>query len=72
MKEKVETPETIARTNRQRLAAEEGAKTMAQIERDGVAIRKNMDRLRVQREASATLEPAIERPKQPKKRSSQE
>lgn len=46
MKEKVETPEKIARTNRQRLAAEEGAKTMAQIERDGVAIRKNMERLR--------------------------
>ncbi len=75
MKDKVETPEKIARTNRQRLAAEEGAKAMAQIERDGVAIRKNMERLRalrLQREASAALEPAIEAPKKLKKRSSQE
>jgi hypothetical protein len=74
MKDKVETPEKIARTNRQRLAAEEGAKAMEQVERDGVAIRKNMERLRalrLQREASAALEPAIEVPKKPKKRSSQ-
>ena len=74
MKDKVETPEKIARTNRQRLATEEGAKVVEQIERDGVAIRKNMERLpelRLQREASAALEPVIEAPKKPKKRSSQ-
>ena len=74
MKDKVETPEKIARTNRQRLAAEEGVKAMAQIERDGVAIRKNMERLRelrLQREVSAAIEPAIEALKKPKKRSAQ-
>jgi hypothetical protein len=73
MKEKVETPEKIARANRQRLAAEEGARAMEQVERDGVAIRKNMERLRalrLQREASAALEPAAEAPKKPKKRAS--
>jgi hypothetical protein len=73
MKEKVETAEKIARANRQRLAAEEGARAMEQIERDGVAIRKNMERLRalrLQREASAALEPAAEAPKKPKKRAS--
>ena len=74
MKDKVETPERIARANRQRLAAEEGARAMEQVERDSVAIRKNMERLRtlrLQREASAALEPAAETPKKPKKRSSQ-
>jgi len=73
MKEKVETPEKIARANRQRLAAEEGVKAMEQIERDGIAIRKNMERLRalrLQKEASAAQEQADEPPKKPKKRSS--
>jgi hypothetical protein len=71
MKEKVETPEKIARANRQRLAAEEGVKAMEQIERDGVSIRKNMERLRVlrlQREAAAALEPVVEKPKKAKKK----
>jgi hypothetical protein len=74
MKDKVETPEKIARANRQRLAAEEGVRAMEQIDRDSVAIRKNMERLRalrLQREASAALAPAAEAPKKPKKRSSQ-
>jgi hypothetical protein len=72
MKEKMETPEKIARANRQRLAAEEGVKAMDQVERDGVAIRKNMERLRalrLQRDAVAALEPVAEKPKKPKKRS---
>lgn len=54
--------ESIARANRQRLAQEEGAKAMADIERDAIAIRKNMDRLRLLREArdaeAAAAEPA--------------
>jgi hypothetical protein len=73
MKDKVETPEKIARANRQRLAAEEGAKAMEQIERDGIAIRKNMERLRalrLQKEASAFEGQIAEPPKKPKKRAS--
>ena len=56
------SPESIARANRQRLAQEEGAKAMADIERDAVAIRKNMDRLRLLREtrdAQAAAAPPV-------------
>jgi hypothetical protein len=45
------SPESIARTNRQRIAAREGVQAMADIEKDAVAIRKNMQRLRALREA---------------------
>jgi hypothetical protein len=45
------SPESVARANRQRLAQEEGLRAMADVARDGVAIRKNMDRLRALREA---------------------
>ena len=45
------SPEKIARANRQRLALEEGAKAMADVEREAVAVRKNMERLRALREA---------------------
>ena len=45
------SPESVARSNRQRLAQEEGAKAMADVARDSVAIRKNMDRLRALRKA---------------------
>jgi hypothetical protein len=45
------SPESIARANRQRLAAEEGARAMADVERQAVAVRKNMERLRALREA---------------------
>jgi len=47
------SPESIARTNRQRIAAREGVQAMADIEKDAVAIRKNMQRLRALREAKA-------------------
>ena len=40
------SPESIARANRQRLAHEEGLRAMADAERDAVAVRKNMERLR--------------------------
>jgi hypothetical protein len=46
------SPESIARTNRQRLAAEEGVRAMAEVERQAVAVRKNMERLRVLRTAT--------------------
>ena len=60
------SPESIARANRLRLAAEEGARAMADIERQATAVRKNMERLRALRRArdeeaasmDATLLPA--------------
>jgi hypothetical protein len=45
------SPESVARANRQRLAQEEGVRAMADVARDGVAIRKNMERLRALRQA---------------------
>jgi hypothetical protein len=45
------SPESIARANRQRLAFEEGVRAMADVEREAVAVRKNMERLRALREA---------------------
>jgi len=45
------SPESVARANRQRLAQEEGVRAMADVARDAVAIRKNMDRLRALRQA---------------------
>ena len=40
------SPESIARANRRRLAAEEGARAMADVEQKAIAVRKNMERLR--------------------------
>lgn len=45
------SPESIARANRQRIAAEEGKQAMAEIERQSFAVRENMARLRALREA---------------------
>lgn len=50
-KKSVPTAESLARAKRQRLAAEEGARAMADIEQKAVAVRKNMERLRALREA---------------------
>jgi hypothetical protein len=65
------TPEGIARLSRQRLAAEEGARAMADAEKQSNDIRKNMVRLRELREAKeaadATLRAALPAPV-PKKR----
>lgn len=47
----VPSPESVARANRQRLAHEEGLRAMADVEREAVAVRKNMERLRALREA---------------------
>jgi hypothetical protein len=46
------SPESIARANRQRLAAEEGRKAMADVEQQASAVRANMARLRALRETS--------------------
>ena len=49
--------ETLARANRQRIAAEEGKRAMAEVEKNDVAIRANMARLRALREAEAANAP---------------
>jgi len=50
------SPESIARANRQRLAQEEGARALADADRQAVEIRKNMQRLRALREAKLAEE----------------
>ena len=54
------SPESIARANRQRLAVEQGAQAMADIEQQAVAVRKNMERLRALREAKEAAEAGTE------------
>jgi hypothetical protein len=54
------SPESIARANRQRIAAEEGLQAMAEVERQALAVRKNMQRLRALREAKAAEPPSDE------------
>ncbi|MDA9502909.1 transcriptional regulator [Bradyrhizobium sp. CCBAU 11357] len=54
------SPESIARSERQRLAAEEGARAIADVERRAVDIRSNMARLRELREAKEAAEQAAE------------
>ncbi|WP_454627246.1 transcriptional regulator [Bradyrhizobium cenepequi] len=50
------SPESIARANRQRLALEEGARAMADVQQQAIAVRKNMERLRALREAKEAEE----------------
>jgi hypothetical protein len=45
------SPESIARANRLRIAAEEGKKALIDVERQAIAVRANMARLRTLREA---------------------
>jgi len=52
------SPESIARANRQRLAAEEGMRAMADVEKNAAAVRKNMERLRALRVARQAEEDA--------------
>jgi hypothetical protein len=54
------SPESIARANRQRLAAEEGARAMADVEKKAIAVRKNMERLRTLRQAREAEEARME------------
>ncbi|WBL81132.1 transcriptional regulator [Bradyrhizobium xenonodulans] len=60
------SPESIARSNRQRLAAQEGAQAMLDAEKQAVDLRKNMARLRELREAKeaadATLQASLPAP----------
>ena len=70
-KDAAPSPERIARANRQRLASEEGARAMADIEQRAAAVRKNMERLRALREAREAQEPSapIDAPKKPARKS---
>lgn len=52
------SPEHIARSNRKRLAAEEGARALADVERQAIAVRANMKRLREEREAKEAVDAA--------------
>ena len=53
------SPEGIARSNRQRLAAEEGARAMADAVKQAVDVRKNMARLRELREAKEAADATL-------------
>jgi hypothetical protein len=50
------SPTSLARAEKQRVAAEEGARAMAEVERKAAAVRNNMDRLRALREAKEAEE----------------
>ena len=52
------SPEGIARSDRKRLAAEEGMRALADVERQAIEVRKNMARLRKIREAREREEAA--------------
>ena len=60
------SPESVARSNRQRLAAQEGAQAMLDAEKQAVDVRKNMARLRELRQAreaaDATLQASLPAP----------
>jgi len=46
MSDKSDDASKLARANRLRLAAEEGARALEEVTRDAIAVRKNMARLR--------------------------
>ncbi|MGY8639247.1 transcriptional regulator [Bradyrhizobium sp. 14AA] len=54
------SPESIARTDRKRLAAEEGVRALADVERQAIDVRKNMARLREVREAKEAADAALQ------------
>ncbi|MCP3397785.1 transcriptional regulator [Bradyrhizobium sp. CCGB01] len=53
------SPEAIARADRQRLAAEEGVRAIADVEKHAIDVRKNMRRLRELREAKEAADAAL-------------
>lgn len=66
---KPQTPEQLARLEKQRLARIEGAQALALVEKQSVDIRKNMERLRALRlakEAEDALNPPPVAPKKKK------
>lgn len=65
---KTQSPEQIARTEKRRVAAIEGAKALADFDKDAVAVRKNMERLRALRLAKEAEDAANAPPPAPKKK----
>ncbi|MCA1382457.1 MULTISPECIES: transcriptional regulator [unclassified Bradyrhizobium] len=53
------SPESITRSDRKRLAAEEGARALADVERQAIEVRKNMARLREARQAREAADEAL-------------
>jgi hypothetical protein len=64
----VPSPASVARADRQRVAAEQGQQAMAEIKRQANAVRANMVRLRALREAEAAKNVDAEPADGPKKR----
>jgi hypothetical protein len=64
---KTQSPEQIARAEKRRVAEIEGAKALADYEKDAVAVRKNMERLRELRLAREAEEAKNAPPAAPKK-----
>ena len=58
-KSAVPSPEAIARADRQRLAAEEGVRAIADLERQAIEVRKNMARLRELRMAKEAADATL-------------
>ena len=59
---KIQTPEQLARLEKQRVAKVEGAQALAQVGKEYVDVRKNMERLRALRlakEAEDALNPPV-------------
>jgi hypothetical protein len=52
--------EAIARSDRKRLAAEEGAQALADVEKQAIEVRKNMARLREVREAKEAADAVLQ------------
>jgi hypothetical protein len=55
------SPEGIARSDRKRLAAEEGARALAEVEKQALAVRANMTRLREEREAKEAADAVLQK-----------
>jgi hypothetical protein len=53
------SPDSIARSNRRRLAAEDGARALAEVEKQAIDVRKNMARLRELRETREATDATI-------------
>ncbi|MES5482382.1 transcriptional regulator [Bradyrhizobium sp. INPA03-11B] len=58
-KSAVPSPEAIARADRQRLAAEEGVRAIADVERQAIEVRRNMARLRELRMAKEATDATL-------------
>ncbi|QDL98054.1 hypothetical protein [Rhodopseudomonas palustris] len=63
------SPTSVERARRKLMEQQEGAQRMAEVEREGIALRKNMERLRALRLAHEAEQAATgEAPAAPKKR----